>query len=68
LGAEHVQVMMPDLPWLRDAFQAAGYGYGDWEGELWVFEIHLPEAPRGTDDDMTTGAPHNTQGVRMGAP
>jgi len=43
LGAQHVQVMVPDLPWLRDAFQAAGYGYGDWEGELWVFELQLLE-------------------------
>jgi GNAT superfamily N-acetyltransferase len=43
LGAEHVQVMVPDLSWLRDAFQAAGYGYGDWEGELWVFELRLPD-------------------------
>jgi GNAT superfamily N-acetyltransferase len=43
LGAEKVQVMLPDLPWLRDAFHAAGFGSGDWEGELWIFELWLTD-------------------------
>jgi GNAT superfamily N-acetyltransferase len=47
LGAERVQVMLPDLAWLRDAFQAAGYGSGDWQGELWIFERQLLENPPG---------------------
>jgi GNAT superfamily N-acetyltransferase len=41
IGAQKVQVMLPDLPWLRDAFRSAGYGPGDWEGELWIFERTL---------------------------
>lgn len=41
VGAEKVRIMLPDLAWLRDALQAAAYGYGDWEGELWIFERWL---------------------------
>jgi GNAT superfamily N-acetyltransferase len=41
IGAEDVSTMLPDLPWLRDAFGTAGYGQGDWEGELWIFERFL---------------------------
>ena len=41
LRAEKVQVMVPDLGWLRDALAEAGYGPGDWEGELWIFERQL---------------------------
>jgi GNAT superfamily N-acetyltransferase len=40
-GVELVSVMLPDLAWLREAFRAAGYGPGDWEGELWIFERRL---------------------------
>jgi GNAT superfamily N-acetyltransferase len=40
-GVEQVSTMLPDVAWLRDAFRAAGYGLGDWEGELWVFERRL---------------------------
>jgi GNAT superfamily N-acetyltransferase len=46
LGAEKVQVMVPGMDWLRDALSEAGYGTGEWEGELWVFERWLEgEAP-----------------------
>jgi GNAT superfamily N-acetyltransferase len=45
LGLKKVQVMLPDLAWLRDAFHAAGYGCGDWEGELWIFERWLVDQP-----------------------
>ncbi len=45
LSAVKVRVMLPDLAWLRDAFRAAGYGLGDWEGELWIFERYLPPEP-----------------------
>ena len=41
LGAEKVQVMVPDLGWLRADLSRAGYGTGEWEGELWVFERWL---------------------------
>lgn len=45
VGAAPVRVMVPDLAWLRDAFRSAGYGFGHWEGELWIFERRLiPEA------------------------
>jgi GNAT superfamily N-acetyltransferase len=40
-GVEQVSAMLPDVAWLREAFRAAGYGLGDWEGELWVFERRL---------------------------
>jgi GNAT superfamily N-acetyltransferase len=43
LGAERVQAMVPDLAWLRDAYHAAGYDSGDWEGELLVFERWLTQ-------------------------
>jgi GNAT superfamily N-acetyltransferase len=40
-GAARVSIMLPDIAWLRDAFRSAGYGFGDWEGELWIFERQL---------------------------
>jgi GNAT superfamily N-acetyltransferase len=40
-GIGKVRVMLPDLEWLREAFRSAGYGPGDWEGELWIFERQL---------------------------
>jgi GNAT superfamily N-acetyltransferase len=49
LGAEKVCVMLPDLNWLRDVFYAAGYGLGDWEGELWIFERQLLSTGEGHD-------------------
>jgi GNAT superfamily N-acetyltransferase len=50
-GAEGVSVMLPRVPALRDAFQAAGYGFGDWEGELCIFESGpLQSRDRGNHD------------------
>jgi hypothetical protein len=46
LGAQKVQVMLPDLGWLRDALAAAGFGFGDWEGNLWIYERQLADSPR----------------------
>jgi GNAT superfamily N-acetyltransferase len=46
LAAQKVQIMLPDLLWLRDAFRAAGYDFGDWEGELWIFERWLIDRPQ----------------------
>jgi hypothetical protein len=55
MGAEKAAVMLPPLPWLRDAFAAAGYGPGDWQGELWIYEQPLDAAAArpadGADDD-----------------
>jgi hypothetical protein len=42
--------MVPDLPWLRDVFGAAGYSFGDWEGELWIFERRLDPLGEGGHD------------------
>jgi GNAT superfamily N-acetyltransferase len=54
LGAEKVQVMVPDLEWLRDALGEAGYSSGDWEGELWIFERWLSgKAPDPAGDPTT---------------
>ena len=52
-GAERVTAMVPDLAWLRDAYRAAGYDSGDWEGELLIFERWLIRdggGSRGTHD------------------
>ena len=54
LGAEKVQVMVPDLEWLRDALAKAGYGPGDWEGELWIFERTLSGTLPDPAGDPTT--------------
>lgn len=62
LGAEKVQVMVPDLGWLRDTLSEAGYGTGEWEGELWIFEHWLSgKAPDPTGDP---GAPSYGGGDR----
>jgi hypothetical protein len=45
LGAAEVATMLPDLAWLRDAFHAAGYGFGEWQGELWIFERWFVQEP-----------------------
>lgn len=53
LGTERVKTMVPDLTWLRKAYRTAGYGPGDWEGELLVFERWLTrrgEGSGGNDD------------------
>ena len=50
VGAVWVSAMLPDLDWLRDAFNITGYGFGDWLGELWIFERCLNQqggGPRG---------------------
>jgi GNAT superfamily N-acetyltransferase len=64
-GFEDVRVMVPDLDWLRVVLVKAGYGPGDWEGELWIFERWLSEdaaepaaelaAGAGTSDPSATG-------------
>lgn len=50
VGAEGVSIMLPDLPWLRDAFSEAGYSPGEWEGELWIFERRLDLRGEGGHD------------------
>jgi len=56
LGLGTVRVMVPDLNWLRDAFHTAGYGCGDWEGELWIFERRLADrSPAGIPERSNGG-------------
>ncbi len=43
IGSAKVQVMLPGVDWLRDALGTAGYGPGDWQGELWVFARRLSQ-------------------------
>jgi GNAT superfamily N-acetyltransferase len=47
VGAPKVRVFLPDVDWLRAAFEAAGYGFGDWEGDLWIFERRLDRDDEG---------------------
>jgi hypothetical protein len=51
-GARVARAMLPDVPWLREVFRAAGYGPGDWDGELWIFERRLEDGglPAGEGD------------------
>lgn len=46
-GVETIRMMIPAVDWLREAFHAAGYDRGDWDGELWVFESRLNHAAPG---------------------
>lgn len=43
VGVARVRIMLPELPWLREAFQTAGFGPGDWDGEMWLMERFLGE-------------------------
>lgn len=52
-GMEKVRMMVPNLTWLRDALGDAGYGFGQWEGEVWLFERWLaPEQGASITDDQ----------------
>jgi GNAT superfamily N-acetyltransferase len=55
-GVDRIRMMIPDLEWLREAFRPAGYDWGDWDGELWVFESRLTEPP-GEDPPERQGRP-----------
>lgn len=48
IGVQRVAAMLPDVAWLREAFRAAGYGFGDWEGEIWIFQRRFS---RESDDE-----------------
>jgi GNAT superfamily N-acetyltransferase len=55
LGVEKVRMMVPDLAWLQDAFGDAGYGLGDWEGDLWIFERWLVREAQAMTTPMPQG-------------
>lgn len=40
-GLNSAVAMLADLPPLREAFRAAGYGPAEWQGELWIYEMPL---------------------------
>lgn len=46
IGVTRVQVMLPCVDQLLDTLSTAGYGPGDWQGELWVFERRLSQEVR----------------------
>ena len=54
LGFEKVQMLVSDVGWLRGALSEAGYGPGEWQGELWVFERWLSGVSPGATGDPTT--------------
>jgi GNAT superfamily N-acetyltransferase len=49
IGVEKVRTMLPNLTWLRESFEAAGYDFGDWDGQLWVFERYFDRVNGGAD-------------------
>ena len=46
-GADNAQILLPRVPWLREAFLAAGYEPDDWDEELWVYELRLEQDEAG---------------------
>ncbi len=64
MGFENVCVMVPDLVWLRGALGEAGYGPGDWEGELWIFERRLAGESADPPDSGETPGPRVPGGYR----
>lgn len=46
-GAGEARAMLPCVPWLREAFQAAGFAADDWDDELWVYELRLGQDAAG---------------------
>jgi GNAT superfamily N-acetyltransferase len=53
-GLDFAAAMLPDLPSLREAFRATGYGPGEWQGEIWIYEMPLkpPGAAGGVDGEL----------------
>jgi GNAT superfamily N-acetyltransferase len=47
IGAPKVEAMLPDVAWLHEAFRAAGYGQGDWQGQMWIFERRFEQGENG---------------------
>lgn len=42
MRAKNVRAWLPELTWLRNAFASAGYGFGEWQAEMWLFERRFP--------------------------
>jgi hypothetical protein len=49
IGAPKVEAMLPDVAWLHEAFRAAGYGQGDWQGQMWIFERRFEQDENGRE-------------------
>jgi len=41
-GAIRARAWLPEVVWLREAFSAAGYAFGDWQGEMCLYERRFP--------------------------
>jgi GNAT superfamily N-acetyltransferase len=38
MGATRARAWLPEVDWLREAFASAGYGFGEWHGEMCLYE------------------------------
>jgi GNAT superfamily N-acetyltransferase len=45
VDAERVRVMIPHLDWPCEVFRAAGFGPGEWEGELRIYQTRWRQPP-----------------------
>jgi len=53
LGATRARAWLPEVDWLREAFASAGYAFGEWQGEMCLYERHFPHydpLPEGEGD------------------
>lgn len=41
-GAAWTRAWLPEVDWLRDAFASAGYAFGEWHGEMCLYERAFP--------------------------
>lgn len=42
-GAKRAHAWLPEVAWLREAFAQAGYAFGEWRGEMCLYERHFPQ-------------------------
>ena len=62
-GVKWVRAMLADLAWQRAALAAAGFGTGEWEGELWIFEWQVDERARAEGEASDVAASGHTPGA-----
>ncbi|HNS50094.1 MAG TPA: GNAT family N-acetyltransferase [Anaerolineae bacterium] len=41
-GAKQACAWLPEVAWLREAFARAGYAFGEWQGEMCLYERRFP--------------------------
>jgi len=52
-GATRAHAWLPEVDWLREAFASAGYAFGEWQGEMCLYERRFPHydpLPEGEGD------------------